>query len=248
VFLSSDHFHANSQSGVSDHFGGGPRSNIDSRKPVRATEFSSLIKRLIQLERDQKADEGRIDAVLRKVETDIANLFQRNLSSADLHKAIGAIRDRTALMTRDVRKNMHDRSMAAMKMLEKSIGLDLRSQRTRFAVDDTEDAALRTKFFELLDRTPTSALVKYLKDALQHGNLACAESIWFEFACRTDRHLYGREFDEICRGYGHADPAEMQITLIGIANAATRIDRKLAGVLQRGGHNDGTETYAARVA
>jgi hypothetical protein len=248
VFLGGDHFQMNSGIGVSAHSGSEPKRNTVPRNAAGATQVLSLVKRLNQLERDQKADEGRIDAVLRKTETDIGNLLQRYRSPEALRKAIAAIRDRTALMTRDVRKNMHARSMAAMKMLEKSMGLDFRSPHTRFAADDTADAALRTRFFELLERTPTSALVKHLKDALQHGNVACAEGIWFEFACRADRHLYSAEFDEIRRAYGDADPAEMQIRLIAIANAAAEVDRKLADLLRRGGHNDGTDTCVTRVA
>ena len=235
VFLCGDHFHTNSQIGVDEHSGGvEPIRNIVPHKARRATEVSSVINRLIQLERDQKADEGRIDAALRKVETDIVNLLQRYLSPEALRNVIGAIRDRAALMTRDVRKNMHERSMAAMKILQKSIVLDFRTQRTRFAAEDEADAALRTRFFELLDRTPTPALVKHLKDALQHGNVACAESIWFEFACRADRHLYSAEVDAIRRIYADADPTEMQIRLIVIANAAAKVDRRLADLLQRG--------------
>jgi hypothetical protein len=246
--LGGDHFHTNSGIGVSKHSGVEPKRNIVPCNGAHATQVSSLIKRLTQLERDQKADEGRIDAVLRKTETDIAYLLQRYRSPEALRKAIAAIRDRTALMTRDVRKNMHARSKAAMKMLEKSMGLDFRSQHARFAADDTADAALRTRFFELLERTPTSALVKHLKDALQHGNVACAEGIWFEFACRADRHLYSVEFEEIRRVYGDADPAKMQIRLIAIANAAAEVDRKLADLLRRGGHNDGADTCVTRVA
>jgi hypothetical protein len=149
-------------------------------------------------------------------------------------------------MTRDVRKNMHERSMAAMKILEKTIGVDFPSQRTRFAEDDTEDRRLRTRFFELLDRTPTSALAKYLKDALQRGNIACAESIWFEFACRADRHVYADEFDAIRRTYGDADPAEMQIRLIVIVNAAAKVDKDFQ-IYCRGGYKDGTDTCAAKI-
>jgi hypothetical protein len=232
--LCSDHFHANSRTGVGEHSGLGPKRDIVPRNARRPTEISSLIKKLIHLEREQKADEGRIDAVLRKADTDLANLLQRYLSPEALRKAIAAIRDRTALMTRDVRQNMHERSMAAMKLLEKSIGLDFRCRRTRFDADDTADATLRARFFELLDRTPTSALVKHLKDALQHGNFACAESIWFEFACRANRHLYSAEFDEIRRTYGDADPAEMQVRLFVVADAAARVDKRLADLLQRG--------------
>jgi hypothetical protein len=237
-----DHFQTNSRSGVSEHFA---HTNIVLRKASRATRVSTLINRLIELERDQKADEGRIDAALRKAEADIANLLKRYASPEALRKAIAVIRDKTALMTRDVRKNMHERSVAAMKLLDKSMGLDFRSHRSRFAAEDAADAALRTRFFELLERMPTSALLTHLKDALEHGNIACAESIWFEFACRADRHLYSAEFDAIRGLHGDADQAEMHIRLIAIVDAAAKVDRKLAEILCRGGQDDAIDTGVA---
>jgi hypothetical protein len=246
VFLCGDHFHTNSRIAGSEHSGVEPKRNIVPRNGRRATEFSTLIKRIVQLERDQKADEGRIDAALRKAETDLANLLRRYLSPEGLRKARGAIRDKTALITRDVRKNMHERSTVAMKLLEKSIGLHVRSQPTRFAAEDAADAALRTRFFELLERMPTVALVKYLRDALRHGNAACAESIWLEFACRADRHLYSAEFNEIRRLYGDGDGAEVHIRLIGVTDAAAKVDRRLGELLQRG-YDDRTDTCAAKI-
>ena len=248
MFLCGDDFHTNSRIGGNDHGGVEGKSNVVPRNGRRATEFSTLIKRLVQLERDQKADERRIDAALRKAESDIANLLRRYLSPQALRNAIGAIRDRTALMTRDVRKNMNERSTVAMKLLQESIGVDFRSQRSRFAADDTTDAALRTRFFEVLEGMPTSALLKYLRDALLHGNFACAEGIWLEFACRADRHLYSAEFNEIRRIYADADPAEMHIRLIAIGEATAKVDRRLAELLQRGDHHDGTNACAAKVA
>jgi hypothetical protein len=245
VFLCGDHFQTNFRSGLNGHSGVELKTRIGRRSTAGTKPLSNLTKRVVQLERDQKADEARIDAVLRKAESDTANLLQCYLSPEALRKAIGAIRDRTALMTRDVRKNMHERSKVARKILEESIGVDVPSQRTRFAKDDTEDAALRTRFFELLDGTPTLALVRYLKDALQHGNGACAESIWLEFAGRPNRHLYASEVDEIRRSYGDADPAKMQVRLIVIANAAAQVDRRIADYC-RGG-DDGTDACAAKI-
>jgi hypothetical protein len=247
VFLCDRHFHTNSRIGVSEHSGVEQKRNIVPRNGRRTTQASGLIDKLIQLERDQKADKGRIDAALRKAESDIANLLQRYLSPEALRKAIGAIRDRTALMTRDVRKNMHERSTIAMKLLEKSMTLDFGSQRSRFAADDRSDAAMRTRFFEVLEQMPTPALVTYLRDALQHGNTACAESIWFEFTCRADRHLYSAEFDEIRRVYADADPAEMHIRLLAIADASAKVDRRLA-VYCRGGHDEGSDACVAKIA
>ncbi len=254
MLLSGDHLQTGLRVGVSDPSGLDLQQEISSRKAgsrkaARAIDVSSLVKRLVQLESEQKADEGRIDAALRKAESDLTALLHRYLSPEALHKAIRAIRDRTALMTRDVRKNMHERSSAAMKLLEQSIGLQLRPQRARFAAEMAADAALRTRFFALLDRTPTPGLLKHLKDAVLRDNVACAESIWFEFACRADRHLYAEEFEAIRRIYAQADPAEMQIRLIAIADAAARVDRKLADRLNYcgGGHDERTDSCAANI-
>jgi hypothetical protein len=199
----------------------------------RATAVSERIKRVVQLERDQSADEGRIYAALRRAEAEIASLEQRDLAPEVLRTALAAIRDKAVLMIQDVRKNMHNRILAARK-LQETVGPAFLVQHTRFASDHAEEAALRTRFFKLLQRTPTSALLGYLKDALESGNFACAESIRFEFTCRDDRDLYSSEFEAIRRKYRDADPVEMQIRLITIASIAANVDKRVSDLLQRG--------------
>ena len=166
----------------------------------RATAVSELIKRLVQLERDQHGDEGRIYAALRKAEAEIADLQRRDLAPEALRPAIAAIRDKAVLMIQNVRKNMQKRILAARK-LQETVGPEYLAQYTRFAPDHVTDAALRTRFFKLLQGTSTSALLSYLKDALESDNIACAESIRFEFTCRADRDLYSAEFEAIRRKY-----------------------------------------------
>ena len=131
-----------------------------------STEVSTLIKKIAHLERDQTADEGRIYAVLRRAEAEIANLQRRHLDPEALRSAIAAIRDKTALLTQDVRKNMHKRIVAARK-LQETLGPHFIAQQTRFASEDATDAALRTRFFKILQRTSTSALLNHLKDAIE---------------------------------------------------------------------------------
>jgi len=198
-----------------------------------ATEVSALIKRIVQLERDQKADEGRIDAVLRKAHIEIADLKRRHLDPEALRHALAAIRDNTALLIRDVRKNMHKRIMAARKLKE-VLGAHSLAQHTRFASEDVIDAALRTKFFKLLQRMSTSALLYYLKATIETGNFACAESIRFEFRCRSDRHLYSAEYEAIRAIQRDDDPAEMQIRLLTITNAAAKVDKRVTDLLKGG--------------
>jgi len=208
------------------------RVRQENRNQGETTELAAVMRRIAQLDRDQKADEARIDAVIKKAEIEIAKVVQRHLAPEALWKAVGAIRDKTVLMTRDVRKNMHRRTSVA-KELQEALGSDFLFQCSRFAADDIADATLRTRFFNLLQRTPTSALLYHLKDAIQSRNFACAESIRFEFRCRADRHLYSANFEAIQELLRDKDVAEMQIRLSTIANAATKIDRRVTSLLQR---------------
>jgi hypothetical protein len=195
-------------------------------------EISILMKRIAQLERDQKADEARIDAAISRAEVEIARLERRNLDPESLWSAMWAIRDKIVLMTRDVRKNMHRRTIVAKEMQE-SPWSDFLYQSNRFAAEDHADAALRTRFFDLLQRTPTRALIDHLKAAIENGNFACAESIRFEFRCRDDRQLYSASFGTLQGQFRDEDPTEMQIRLAAIANAASTIDRRVTDLLQK---------------
>jgi hypothetical protein len=131
---------------------------------------------------------------IRKAESEIAALEQRHLGPEEFHSAIITIRDRAILTIRDVRKNMVKRSIAA-KSMQESVDDDFLRQRSRFAADDLVDANLRTRFFELLESTPTLVLIHHLLKAIEVGNIACAESIRFEFQCRDDRHKYTASFE-----------------------------------------------------
>jgi hypothetical protein len=208
------------------------RVRQSAQKEAPATDLSISMKRIAQLERDQKADEVRINAAISKAESEIARLEHRNLDPDALWSALWAIRDKTVLMTRDVRKNMHKRTAVAKEMQE-TLSSDFIYRSNRFAIEDSADAALRTRFFNLLERTPTPGLIDHLKDAIENGNFACAESIRFEFKCREDRHLYSASFEAIEEQFRDEEPAEMQMLLVTIANAAATIDRRVTDLLQK---------------
>jgi S-adenosylmethionine/arginine decarboxylase-like enzyme len=195
-------------------------------------EGFNLLKRILQVERDQKADEARIDDAITKAESDIAALNQRHRAPEEMQRAIIAIRDRTVLIVRDVRKNMQNRDIVAKNMQE-TLSDDFLRQRSRFANDDIEDANLRTRFFELLERSPTYALLDYFGDAREVGNIACAESIQFEFKCREDRHEYNASFEAIVANLSVCDPVEMRKRLANIRNAAEKVDARITNLLQR---------------
>jgi hypothetical protein len=90
----------------------------------------NLHKRIFQTERDQAADEARIDDAITRAENDITRLQQRH--SQQLQAEIITIRDRTVLTVRDVRKNMQRRSFDAERMQE-CLNDDFLRRRSRFS-------------------------------------------------------------------------------------------------------------------
>jgi hypothetical protein len=108
--------------------------------------------RILQVERDQKADGTRIDYAIAQAEREIVAL--RHVGGQELQRSINAIRDRIILTVRDVRKNMARRTIAA-KNMQAIVDDSFLRRSSRFASDDRTDEKLRTRFFELLARTPT---------------------------------------------------------------------------------------------
>ena len=190
-------------------------------------EAFNLLKRMVQAERDQKADEARIDGAIARAENEIAAL-EGQLAPAELQKSINAIRDRTIITIRDVRKNMQNRINAAKNMQAVFLRRSL-----RFANDDAEDATLRKRFFELLALTPTAALIDHFHDAIDVGDIACAESIRFEFHCRADREKYQNRFDTMVTNAALNLPLEMQQKLTNIRNSAAKADARITNLLRQ---------------
>jgi hypothetical protein len=88
------------------------RPRIDIKYPP------TLFKRVLQAERDQKADENRIDAAVAMAEQSIAALVQRPITRKQLHEAIIAVRDRAVLAISSVRRNMQRRTVEAKNIEE----------------------------------------------------------------------------------------------------------------------------------
>jgi hypothetical protein len=208
------------------------RKAADMYYAEKAGMALTVLKRIVQTERDQKADEDRIDAAIARAGTEIASLEQRHLAPEELQRAITAIRDRVVLITRDVRKNMYKRTIAAKDMQE-CLSDDFLRQCSRFAKDDLEDAKLRTQFFELLARSPTFALIHHLEDAIEFGHVAWVENIRFEFRCRDDRFEYTANFEAILATIALHDPVEMRKRIANIRNATEKVDARVTDLLHR---------------
>jgi len=187
--------------------------------------------RILQLERDQKADGTRIDYAIAQAQREIVAL-RRHVGGQELQRSINVVRDRIILTVRDVRKNMARRTIAA-KNMQGIVDDSFLRRSSRFASDDRTDEKLRTRFFELLARTPTYALLQHLMDAIDAGNSACAENIRFEFQCREDRQQYCATFHMILDKHAFRDPVEMRRRIANIRKVADDADARITDLLRR---------------
>jgi hypothetical protein len=204
-------------------------ARIDIRHDTEAP--IGLIRRVIEAERDQKADEARIEEAIRQAEAGMAAALRYRVLSPEQWRAeIVARRDRAILTIRDVRKNMLKRIIEAKKMQRCFSS----GQRSRFSDDDVVDATLRTRLVELLQRAPTFSLVDHFRESIEARNIACAEIISFEFRCRYDRHKYTSDFDEIGRRSESYYTVEMMRRRVSnILNAVAKVDLRITDLLNQ---------------
>jgi hypothetical protein len=203
----------------------------DSRFSILHTTeaIASLTTRVVQVERDQKADAARIEDAIRQAESDMAALARRHIAPEELKRHLIMRRDRAVLTVRHVRKNMIERTVAAEGMQRRLRG----SRRSRFHENDEVDASLRTRFFELVRRIPTSSLVEHFGEAIEARNIACADILEFEFLCRDDKHEYLRNFEEIVRISSPPHEIELRKRLANIRIAVEEVDAKITDLLKR---------------
>jgi hypothetical protein len=225
-------------------------SQLDECEAMTMTEFASaewtghnllhveqraealdLCKIIDQTERNQSADSTLIDDAIVRAEKEIARLELRQLVPEQLREETLAICDRAVLVTREVREHMQRRALAAKRMQDRMN--DIFRQRSRFAKSDSEDKSLRKHFMELLNRAETSALINHLSDAVEVGNMACAELIRFEFQCRDDRHDFRSRFEAIVAKLCPEVPVEMHKRLVSIYKAIEKVDARITNLLLR---------------
>lgn len=199
--------------------------------PEVMREAANLLPRIVEAERDQNKDEARINDVVANSEREIAALDRRHLGPEERRTATVAIRDKAALLVRDVRRNMLKRAIAAKRMQE-ALGNDFLTRCSRFAEDDEADRDLRSHFFKLVEGVPTSSLVEHYRAAVEANNLACAEVIRFEFRCRGDREKYVGTFEALFRKAAGQDPVAIRTRLTSICRSIERVDGSLTHVLR----------------
>src|SRR2546430_13943242 len=131
--------------------------------------MATMLPKVLEIERRQLADYARVDYAITKGEDEIAAV-----GPDELRRQTSAVRDRTVLAVREVRKNMAKRAITA-KNMQASLVESLR-QRSRFAVADTVDASLRARCFASLECIPTLTLLCHFIDPMKAGDFARAES------------------------------------------------------------------------
>jgi hypothetical protein len=170
-------------------------------------------------ERDQDADCARIDAAINLAEQDIAALESRQLDSEEARQGWFAIRDRTILAIRDVRRDVIKRANEAKEtetwMIEK------------FFREKANGNPLH-EFSVTLQDIPTKELLDYLCYLIRVNDPARVQCIRIVFKARLDHHRYNVTFNKILAGFAFAESGDMGERLARICRSADKADARVA--------------------
>jgi hypothetical protein len=178
-----------------------------------------MLKNIIQAERDQNADCARIGAAIHLAEQDIAILESRQLDSDDARKRWCAIRDRTILAIRDVRRNVIKRANNAKETETRMIEKFFREKANGNSLND---------FSATLQDIPTKELLHYLGYLIRVGDPARVQCIRVVFKARVDHHRYSVTFDRMLAGFALDDSGDIGRRLASICRSAEKTDARVA--------------------
>jgi hypothetical protein len=172
-------------------------------------------------ERDQEADCARINAAIGLAEQDIAALETRQIDPDEMREKWSAIRDRTILAIRAVRRNVIERAIKAKQterwMIEKSI----REER---------DGRVTREFSAELKKVPTKDLLDYLRYLIKIGDRARIKSICIVFEAREDRQAYDVAFGKMLAQFALAEYGNVGERLTRICRLAENVDARIANL------------------
>jgi hypothetical protein len=183
-----------------------------------------MLKDIIEVERaerDQDADCARIDAAIHLAEQDIAALESRQLDPDEKRKGWFAVRDRTILAIRDVRRNIIKRANEAK---ETEIGMIEKFFRER------SDHNPLHEFSVTLQDIPTKGLLDYLRYLIRVGDPARVQCIRVVFEARVDHHRYNVTFDKMLAQFAFAGSGDLEERLARICRSAEKADARVAGL------------------
>ena len=172
-------------------------------------------------ERDQEADCARINAAIGLAEQDIAALESRQLEPDEMREKWSAIRDRTILAIRPVRRNVIERASKAKQtekwMIEKSIR-------------EESDGRVTREFSAELKKVPTKDLLDYLRYLIKIGDRARIQSICILFEAREDRQAYNVAFGKMLAQFALAKYGGLEERLTRICCLAEKADASIANL------------------
>lgn len=187
-----------------------------------------------RVEQDQDADCARIDEVIGLAKQDIAALQGQQVDPDDLREKWSAIRDRTILAIRDVRRNVVERANEAREtttwMIEQ-IEQTLRAE---------SDARVIREFSAELREVPTEALLDYLRYLIKFGDVARIQSVRDVFAARADHHRYNASFVRTLAKFALPKSGDLGERLLRICRSAEQTDATVADLFCAHGTNDGS--------
>jgi hypothetical protein len=170
-------------------------------------------------ERDQDADCARIDAAIHLAVQAIAALESRHLDPDEARKGWFAIRDRTILAIRDVRRNIIVRANEAKQTKTRMIENFFREKASGNPLHE---------FSVTLQDIPTKGLLDYLCYLIRVDDPARVQCIRVVFEARVDRHRYNFTFDKMLAGFVFSDSGEMGERLAKISHSAEKADARIA--------------------
>jgi hypothetical protein len=190
-----------------------------------------------EAERDQDADCARIDAATAVAEREIAALEGQRLEPHEMRREWSAIRDRTILAIRDVRRNIAKRARDAKETEIWIVEKLLRQE---------SDGRIQQEFSATLREVPTKALLDYLRYLIEVGDLARIQSVCGVFAGRDDRQRYQVAFDSMVSQFAFAESGALGERVVRIRRSAEKVDERVAALFC--GHSDQRSLVPAQPA
>jgi hypothetical protein len=189
-----------------------------------------MLKNIIEAERDQDADCTYIDEAVRVAEQDIAALASLHLDTVQTYKEWSAIRDRTILAVRNVRRSIVKRADEA-KEIRRTLIETLRRERAACSSDDKALQSL--EYSAILPDIPTKGLLDHLRYLIRVGDIVRFQSLSAAFETRQDRHPYVTAFEKILTQHAFGDSGDLYERLLRICRLAEEADAKITDLCCR---------------
>jgi hypothetical protein len=178
----------------------------------------------IEAERDQDADCIRIEAEIRLAEQGLAALKTEQLDPDEAQKQWLAIRDRTILAVRDLRRHIVKRANEAKATKRRLIETFFRE---KVAHPGNGEARPSLEYSAILQDIPTKGLLDHIRYLVQVGDFVRVQSIRAAFEAREDRYRYAAAFERTLVQLAFAERKDLDARLARICRLAEEADTKI---------------------